>query len=131
VRASIGLLISGLINAATMGILALGPLRPAVYFTSTILYLFTIGSCYAFFTGVVLEFLAASGKSGSARYAIINSVGNVPVVYMTWLDGRGYALWGPRGMPGIDAILSAVSASILLAHFIVSRRRKQLKVVAE
>jgi MFS family permease len=131
VRASIGLLISGLINAATMGILALGPLRPAVYFTSTVLFLFTVGACYAFFTGVVLEFLGGSGKSGSARYAIINSVGNVPVVYMTWLDGRGYALWGPRGMPGIDAILSAVSASILLAHFIVSRRRKQLKVVAE
>jgi hypothetical protein len=130
VRATIGLLISGLINAATLAILALGPLRPAVYFTSTILYLFTIGACYAFFTGVVLEFLGGSGKSGSARYAIINSLGNVPVVYMTWLDGRGYALWGPRGMPGIDAILSAVSASILLAHYIVSRRHRQSKLAA-
>jgi hypothetical protein len=44
---------------------------------------------------------------------------------MSWLDGRGYAYWGPRGMPGIDALVSAAVISILLAHFVVSRRRKQ------
>lgn len=127
VRAAIALILAGLANAATLSVLALGPIRPAVYLAGTVLYLFTIGACYAAFTGVSLEFLGGSGKSGSARYAIINSLGNVPVVYMTWLDGRGYALWGPRGMPATDAILSAVSASILLAHFIFSRRRQQSK----
>jgi len=130
VRAAIALILSGLANAATLAVFALGPMRPAVYFTGTVLYLVTVGACYATFTGVSLEFLGGSGKSGSARYAIINSLGNVPVVYMTWLDGRGYALWGPRGMPATDGILSAVSAGILLAHFIVSRRRKRAKAAA-
>ena len=125
VRAPIAFLLSGLVNAATLVILALGPLRPAVYFAGTVLFLFTVGAGYALFTAVVLEFLGASGKSGSSRYAIINSLGNLPVAYMTALDGWGYAHWGPRGMPAADAVVTVAGVSLLLAHFIVSRRHKQ------
>jgi PAT family beta-lactamase induction signal transducer AmpG len=125
IRAPIAFLLAGFVNAAALAVLALGALRPSVYFTSTVLYLFTIGACYALFTGVALEFLGGSGKSGSSRYAIINSLGNLPVAYMAYLDGRSYAHWGPRAMPGADAVLSAVGATLLLAHFVVSRRRKQ------
>jgi MFS transporter, PAT family, beta-lactamase induction signal transducer AmpG len=124
VRAPIAFLLAGLTNAAVMVFLALAPMQPATYFTATVLNLFTIGAGCALFTGVVLEFLGGSGKSGSSRYAIINSLGNLPVVYMTWLDGRGYAHWGPRGMPAVDAVLSIVGATLLLAHFLVSRRKK-------
>ncbi len=123
VRAPIAFLISGLINAATLAVLALGPLRPAVYFIGTVLYLFTIGICYAMFTAVALEFLGSSGKSGSSRYAIINSLGNLPVAYMAYLNGRSYAHWGPRAMPGADAAISAIGATLLLTYFVVSRRR--------
>lgn len=121
VRAPIAYLLAGLVNAATLAILALGPLRPAAYVTGTVLYLFSIGVCYALFTGVVLEFLGDSGKSGGTRYSIINSLGNLPVAYMSFVDGRGYAHWSARGMPGIDAILSAVVASLLLAYFLLRR----------
>jgi PAT family beta-lactamase induction signal transducer AmpG len=124
IRAHIAYLLVGLINAATLAVLALGPPRPMVYFAGTALFLFTIGACYAMFTGVVLEFLGGSGKSGSARYSIINSLGNLPVAYMAYLDGRCYAHWGPRAMPAGDAILSAAAATLLLAHFIFSQRRK-------
>ncbi len=124
VRAPIAFMVAGLVNAATLALLSLGPQRPVIYFASTVLYLFTIGAGYALFTGVALEFLGGSGKSGSSRYAIINSLGNIPVVYMTWLDGRGYAHWGPRGMPAADALVSAVSIALLLAHFAFSRRGK-------
>jgi hypothetical protein len=119
-------LLAGLANAATLALLSMGPQRPTIYFASTVLFLFTVGAGYALFTAVSLEFLGGSGKSGSSRYAIINSLGNVPVVYMTWLDGRGYALWGPRGMPGIDALVSAVVILILLGHFVFSRRRRMM-----
>ncbi len=130
VRASVAFLLAGLVNAATLAIFAIGPLRPAVYFTGTVLFLFTIGAGYALFTGVALEFLGGSGKSGSSRYAIINSIGNLPVAYMTYLDGRGYALWGPRAMPAVDAIITATVCTILLAHFAVSRRRRRAKLAA-
>ncbi len=124
VRAPIAFLVAGLVNAATLALLSLGPQSPAIYFAATVLYLFSIGAGYALFTGVALEFLGGSGKSGSSRYAIINSLGNIPVVYMTWLDGRGYALWGPRGMPRMDALVSAAGISLLLAYFVFSGRNK-------
>jgi len=124
IRASVAFPVAGLVNAATIAVLAIGPQRPSVYLVGTVLYLFTIGGGYALFTGVVLEFLGGSGKSGSSRYSIINSLGNLPVAYMSWVDGRAYTLWGPRGMPAADAILAAIGASLLLAHFVVSKRRR-------
>jgi len=124
VRAPVAYLLAGLANAASLAILAIGPPRPAVYYTSTVLFLFTVGACYALFTGVALEFLGRSGKSGSSRYSIINSLGNLPVAYMSWVDGRGYAHWGPRGMPAADAVISTVGATILLAYFIFSRGKR-------
>lgn len=122
-RAPIAFLVAGIVNAGTLAILALGGLRPAVYFTGTVLFLFTIGGCYALFTGVVLEFMGESGKSGSSRYAIINSIGNLPVAYMAWVNGQGFRLWGPRGMPGIDAALSAAGALLILLCFFTGRKR--------
>ncbi len=116
-RAPIAFLVAGIVNAGTLAILALGSLRPAVYFTGTVLFLFTIGGCYALFTGVVLEFMGDSGKSGSSRYAIINSIGNLPVAYMAWMNGQGFRLWGPHGMPGVDAVLSAAGALLILVVF--------------
>jgi PAT family beta-lactamase induction signal transducer AmpG len=130
VRAPIAFLLAGIVNAATLAVLALGPERPAFYLGGTVLFLFTIGSCWALFTAVALEFLGGSGKSGSARYSIINSLGNLPVAYMAYLDGRAYANWGPRAMPAADAILSAAAATLLLAHFVFSRRYKQSKLTA-
>lgn len=125
IRAPIAFLIAGLTNAAAVAVLAVAPLRPATYFAATVLNLLTIGAGYALFTGVALEFLGGSGKSGSSRYAIINSLGNLPVAYMSWIDGRGYAHWGPRGMAATDAVISAFGASLLLGHFIFSRRRQK------
>ncbi len=123
-RAPIAFLACAIVNAATLAVFALGSFTPAIYISGTILYLFTVGACYALTTAVILEMMGASGKSGSGRYSIVNSLANVPVVYMIWLDGRGYALWGPRGMPATDAVVSAVAASLLLTHYIVSRHRQ-------
>jgi PAT family beta-lactamase induction signal transducer AmpG len=129
IRASVVYLSLGIVNAATLSVLWLGPLSPATYFAGATLYLFTIGACYAMFTAVSLEFLGRSGKSGSGRYSIINSLGNVPVAYMTALDGRGGKLWGARGLAGTDAVVGAIGAAILLAYFL-SRKRTAAPVPA-
>lgn len=118
VRASVAYLSVGLANEATIAILWLGPLRPTTYYVGATLYLFTIGACYALFTAVVLEFLGRSGKSGCSRYSIINSLGNVPVAYMTAVDGRGGKLWGARGLAGTDAVVGAIGAAVLLTYFL-------------
>lgn len=118
VRAPVAYLSVCLVNAVTLAVLWLGPLRPSTYFVGSTLYLFTIGACYALFTAVVLEFLGVSGKTGSGRYSIINSLGNVPVAYMVLIDGKGYAHWGARGLPGTEAVVGAIGGTLLLAYFL-------------
>jgi PAT family beta-lactamase induction signal transducer AmpG len=130
VRASVAYLSVGILNEATIAILWLGPLSPSTYFIGATLYLFTIGACYALFTAVVLEFLGRSGKSGCARYSIINSLGNVPVAYMTAVDGHGGKLWGARGLAGTDAVVGAIGATILLTYFL-TRKHTKTPVVAQ
>jgi PAT family beta-lactamase induction signal transducer AmpG len=120
-RATVAYLTVALFNAGTLCVLWLGPLRPATYYLGVTLYLFTIGTGYAMFTAVVLEFLGHSGKSGSGRYSIINSLGNVPVLYMLALDGWGADKWGARGLAGTEAVAAGVGAALLLAYFL-SRR---------
>lgn len=117
VRAPVAYISVCLVNEATLAVLWLGPLKPSVYLVGTVLFLFSIGACYALFTAVVLEFLGGSGKSGSSRYSIINSLGNIPVAYMVLLDGKGYGRWGARGMPATDVVLGMVAAIALLSYF--------------
>jgi PAT family beta-lactamase induction signal transducer AmpG len=124
IRASVAYLSVCLLNEALLLILWLGPLSQSTYFIGATVYLFTIGACYALFTAVVLEFLGQSGKSGCGRYSIINSLGNVPVVYMTALDGRGGQLWGARGLAGTDAVIGAIGAAILLTYFLTRNPAK-------
>jgi MFS transporter, PAT family, beta-lactamase induction signal transducer AmpG len=121
IRATVAYLTMGLINAATLAVLWLGPLRPGTYYLGIALYLFTIGTCYSLFTAVVLEFLGKSGKSGSGRYSIINSLGNVPVLYMIVLDGWGGDKWGARGLSGTEAVVGTLGAVALLAYFLTRR----------
>lgn len=118
VRAPVAYISVCLVNEVTLAVLWLGPLKPSVYLAGTALFLFSIGVCYALFTVVVLEFLGGSGKSGSSRYSIINSLGNIPVAYMVLLDGKGYDRWGARGMPATDVVLGMIGAVILLSYFL-------------
>jgi PAT family beta-lactamase induction signal transducer AmpG len=120
-RAPVVYLLVGLVNAATLGVTWLGPLTPLTYYVGVTLYLFTTGAGYAYFTAVLLEFLGQSGKSGSGRYSIINSLGNVPVLYMLRLDGWGGDKWGPRGLSGAEAVVSAAGALVLLAYFLTRK----------
>jgi PAT family beta-lactamase induction signal transducer AmpG len=128
-RAPVLYMIVTLINCLPLALLWLGPLRPATYYTGVLLYLFTVGAAYAMFTAVVLEFMGASGKSGSGRYSIINSLGNVPVLYMLQLDGWGGDKWGGRGLAGTEAVVGAVGAMILLTYFLL-RPSKRVVAVA-
>jgi PAT family beta-lactamase induction signal transducer AmpG len=122
VRATVMYMVVALVNCATLCVLWLGPLRPSTYYLGVTLYLFTLGTCYAMFTAVVLEFLGHSGKSGSGRYSIINSLGNVPVQYMLLIDGWGGDRWGGRGLAGSEAVVGAVGAVILLVYFVTRKK---------
>jgi len=72
------------------------------------------GFAYAVFTALVLEVLGSRRKASGTAYAILISSGNIPISYMTWLDGVGYKRWGARGLTGVDAITEGGGALLLL-----------------
>jgi MFS transporter, PAT family, beta-lactamase induction signal transducer AmpG len=120
-RAPVLYSIVGLVNCACLAILWLGPMRPATYYVGVLLYVFTLGACLAMFTAVVLEFLGEAGKSGSARYSIINSLGNIPVLYMLQVDGWGGDHGGARGLAAAETVIGAIGAGVLLAYFLIRK----------
>jgi PAT family beta-lactamase induction signal transducer AmpG len=119
-----------LINCLPLAVLWLCPLTPITYYIGVLLYLFTVGCCYSLFTAVVLEFMGNSGKSGSGRYSIVNSLGNLPVLYMVILDGWGGEKWGGRGLAGTECVVGAVGAVILLAYFLVNTPKRAATTAA-
>lgn len=121
IRAPVLYMIVALVNCMCLSVLWLGPMRPTTYYAGALLYLFTVGCCYAMFTAVVLEFLGDSGKSGSTRYSIINSLGNIPVLYMLQVDGWGGERWGGRGLAGAEAVVGAIGALALLMWLLIRK----------
>jgi MFS transporter, PAT family, beta-lactamase induction signal transducer AmpG len=121
ISAPVAYLSAGVINAATLAVLWLGPMRPSTYLLGVTLYLLTVGFAYGLFTAVVLEFLGASGKSGSGRYSIINSLGNIPVLYMIGLDGWGGDHFGPRGISGTECVVGGLGGALLLSYFLLRK----------
>ena len=130
IRVPVLYMIVALVNCLCLSVLWLGPMHQATYYAGTLLYLFTVGCCYAMFTAVVLEFLGDSGKSGSTRYSIINSLGNIPVLYMLQVDGWGGEHWGGRGVAGAEALVGAIGALVLLAWLLI-RRPGRVSLVSE
>jgi len=117
--------VAGLANALAIGVLCVGPTRPATYFVGTILFLLTVGTGLALYMGLVLRFVGPAGASGSTRYAITASIGTLCVVYMEAADGLGAKWFGPRGLPGMDMALSGAAAIGFLVYFNAVKHRKQ------
>jgi PAT family beta-lactamase induction signal transducer AmpG len=115
----------GIANALSIGILCIGPLKPLTYLVGTVLYLLTVGACYAVFTALVLQVIGGAGKSGCSRYAIALSLGNAPVAYMAAVDGLGAKWFGTRGLPGMDMAVSLVVALGFLAWLAVTRESRR------
>ena len=69
-RAPVLYMVVTLINCIGLFVIMLGPQRPMTYLVGVLLYLFTVGCCYAMFTMVVLEFLGESDAAGRITKAV-------------------------------------------------------------
>jgi len=76
---------AGLVCAIVTFIMAALPLVPYVYILGVLGYAFGLGLFNAAFSSVIL--FAIGKKNASTKYALISSIGNLPVVYMTTFDG--------------------------------------------
>jgi MFS transporter, PAT family, beta-lactamase induction signal transducer AmpG len=109
-------LIVYIVNALTLAGMAFGPTRKWTYLVGTVLYLFSTGCSYFVSTAVSLEFLGTSGKSGSGRWSIINSILNIPVLVMISVDGWGAARWGARGLPATESVTALATGIPLFIY---------------
>lgn len=109
---------AGLSCAGVGAYLTFAPLTPVSYLAGVALYMLTTGACYGFFLGVVMVTMGDAGLSASTRYAILVSLGDLPIVYMTVVEGWSYKLFGVRGVPASDCIgnlIVALGAAIWIA----------------
>jgi PAT family beta-lactamase induction signal transducer AmpG len=104
----------GMVAAVFGGYLALAPATPFTYGAGYSGYAFSTGLAFAAFTALVLDVLGTGNRAAATGYALMLSFGNLPVAYMTWLDGVGYKHGGARGLMSTDALANGVGGLLLL-----------------
>lgn len=98
-------------------VLAAAPRTPTAYSSGLLAYAFFGGAAYAAFSAVVL--FAIGRGAASTKYAALSSLGNVPVVYMTAVDGWVHDRFGTGWMLQTDA-LSAI-LFVVVALFVLHK----------
>jgi len=94
--------------------LELGPATPFTYGAGYAAYALATGLSLASFTALILEVLGHGRRAAATGYALLFSSGNLPLAYMTWLDGVGYKRSGLRGLMGVDALANVAGGVLLL-----------------
>jgi len=85
-------------------------------------YTFSTGLTYAAFSSFVLE---AIGKGAAAtKYNALASLSNVPIYYMTRIDGWSNDRWGSNKMFFLESGIAVTAAGVfmLLAKALLRRR---------
>ena len=86
----------------------------------TTLYAFVTGFTYAGFSAVVLE--AIGHTAGATKYNLIASLANMPVAWMTLIEGHSNDRWGSRGMLVTEA---AIAATAIVTFVMVARATRR------
>jgi MFS transporter, PAT family, beta-lactamase induction signal transducer AmpG len=103
--------------------MALGPKTPWLYGVGYAGYALSTGLSYAGFTSLVLDILGPGRRAAATGFSLFGSLGNLPVSYMTWLDGVGYKQNNARGLVGVDAAANITGGLLLLLLARLSARR--------
>lgn len=89
--------------------MALTARTQAMFIGFTLLYAFIQGLNYSSFTAVVLE---AIGRGAAAtKYNICASLSNMPIMYMTYIEGIAYERWHSNGLLWTDALSGAIGVA--------------------
>jgi MFS family permease len=118
---------AGLVCSGAGLYLTFAPLTPLSYYAGVAAYMLTTGVCYGFFLGVVMVTMGEAGLSAGSRYAILVSLGDLPIVYMTVVEARSYGLFGVRGVPAADAAGNLVVAACAAVWIAFGFRRAGAK----
>jgi hypothetical protein len=106
--------------------MALAPRTEAMYVVFTLIYAFIQGLTYAAFTAVVLEAIGLG--AAATKYNVYASLSNMPIAYMTLVDGWAHSSWGAAGLLQVEAVIGV--AGILLFIAIAALLRRQASLAA-
>lgn len=106
--------LAGLLSVPFSLWMALRTGSPLAYAGGYTGYALASGIAYAAFTALELDVLGQRPHAAGTAYSLLGASGNLPIVYMTWVDGAGYKRRGARGMMGMDALANGVFGALLL-----------------
>ena len=101
--------------------MALAPRTEPMFVLFTMGYAFIVGLSYAGFTAVVLE---AIGKGAAAtKYNLFASLSNMPIAWMTYVEGITHSARGSGAMLMVDAVAALLALALFAAIAALTRRR--------
>lgn len=103
--------------------MALTPHTPIAFVIGVLTYNALAGVSYAAFTALGLQLVGHHSTVASTQLGLFAAATNGAIVYMTWLDGRGYRHFGVEGLLLTDGLV-ALSAAIPLLFFVRHQLRR-------
>jgi MFS transporter, PAT family, beta-lactamase induction signal transducer AmpG len=105
--------ITGVYLAVVAVGMVLAPHNEGGYAVFSLAYQFGSGLAYGAFTGFVLE---AIGRGAVAtKYNALASLSNIPIAYMTQIDGWASEKWSPDTMLYVDAASEVIAVTVFLS----------------
>ena len=115
--------LAGVIMAVIAVIMAIAPQGPVNYAIWSLTYQFGAGIAYGTFTGFVLEVI---GKGAAAtKYNLLASLSNIPITYMTKVDGWASVKYGPAKMLFVDAGSEIAGIAVFVLVLLIVRPDKE------
>ena len=111
----------GALQAACAVAMALSPRTEAMYILFTMTYALITGLTYAGFSAVVLEAIGLG--AAATKYNVFASLSNMPIAYMTVVEGWAQARWGVGGMLHAEALLAAAGVLVFVSAAALLTRR--------
>lgn len=108
-------------------VVALTPHTQAALTISVLIYNGMAGIVYAAFSALSLQFAGLKNPTAATQLGLFAASTNGAIVYMTWLDGRGYHLSRIGGLFLVDG-LATIASAILLLFFVRSRMGKTARL---
>jgi len=101
--------------------MALSAHTEIAYAAFTLTYAVLSGMCFAAFSGVTLEAIGAG--AAATKYNLYASLSNVPIMYMSALEGRASDRWGPNALLYFEGIMTVVSVVVFIAATMLTAHR--------
>jgi MFS transporter, PAT family, beta-lactamase induction signal transducer AmpG len=116
-------MLAGVLLAVIATGMALAPKSPATYAIFTLAYQAGGGIAFGTFTGFVLDVIGTG--AAATKYNALASLSNIPILYMTKVDGWASTEHGPVTMLFVDAGSEIIGISVFLAILLIVRPDKQ------